>query len=397
MAPTLRAGRSEHVGWSSPSPSRSRSLAAWRWSGPLDADNTDARVAVDTAMAQASTLANAPAKSDEDAFIEQVRSGIEQLCNDHGSSLRFTMAFAIDGSDDPARLLHMERSWQEMACPQHLPEWEAALASLGASSTDVGGSAPTTRTVTYSVLGTAQFASLTRTNRSGRTEQFTVSVPWRKTVDTQAGEFVDLAVQNAEESGTIKCMIMSDASVVQFGECSVAPVGPQVAVGAVEDGAGRDGVLRRGPRPEGLGDGVDEERGVGAVGAWSNRRSPRTAWSSIDVVRDVTDRRPGSRAFDAADWTSPSRRADSPASGWDVVAEHRRAPIAGSVGPTGRRRRVVGRDEVYPVRTSSPSCVAALRNPVSNVATRAWPRPGRPRGRSSPACANLSPLEVRPV
>jgi hypothetical protein len=111
-----------------------------------------------------------------------------------------------------------------------------ALVVIGAAASSMGGGdkAPTTsssssaskvfgsdHTVTYRVTGSARSASLTMQTPSG-TSQRDVDLPTSSGLTFTMDGFVYVSAQNATDSGTVTCEILSDGQVIATNTSSGA-------------------------------------------------------------------------------------------------------------------------------------------------------------------------------
>jgi hypothetical protein len=71
---------------------------------------------------------------------------------------------------------------------------------------------PLTFTVAYEVSGTVADVFLTYSNEQGGMEQGNYLIPFRKTFETYAGDFVYIIVKNNYDRGTVTCQILVEGA-----------------------------------------------------------------------------------------------------------------------------------------------------------------------------------------
>ena len=87
---------------------------------------------------------------------------------------------------------------------------------LGLTGDDESDSGSSCSLVTYQVHGTARRASLTISNTTGDSEQFTVNVPWDRRIGCMPdGSFLYVSAQNDTDSGSVSCEIVVDGVAVK--------------------------------------------------------------------------------------------------------------------------------------------------------------------------------------
>ena len=92
-------------------------------------------------------------------------------------------------------------------------------ASSPAAPVNSGGAA---YHVTYRLTGSARTADLTIQNASGGTEQKTVRLPWSLNFDGRDAQFLYISAQNTGATGTLKCEILLNSTVVQTADADGA-------------------------------------------------------------------------------------------------------------------------------------------------------------------------------
>ena len=99
---------------------------------------------------------------------------------------------------------------------------------LGGESTDTRApdSTPVSYpTVVYEITGSAHYASVTLSNRTGGTEQYgKVSIPWSYTDKSFSGSFLYISAQNLGEYGTVTVSIYVNGELYKTSTSSGAYV-----------------------------------------------------------------------------------------------------------------------------------------------------------------------------
>ncbi len=79
--------------------------------------------------------------------------------------------------------------------------------------------------VEYSITGTAKSVSVTYESEGGGTSQESeVSLPWKMSFTGMIGDFVYVSAQNQNSTGSVKCTIYKNGSILETSESSGAYV-----------------------------------------------------------------------------------------------------------------------------------------------------------------------------
>ena len=99
---------------------------------------------------------------------------------------------------------------------------------LGGNSTDTSTPSytpPSYPSVVYEITGSAKSASVTLSNSTGGTEQYSnVSIPWNYTDNSFSGRFLYVSAQNQGEYGTVTVSIYVDNKLFKTSTSSGAYV-----------------------------------------------------------------------------------------------------------------------------------------------------------------------------